>query len=67
MQLTFSTTIHLSAADCQKILTDYLKKEHNVEVESISFNIVTEICGYSTNEYECTNFKGATAHCLKGN
>lgn len=63
MQLNYNTTVHLSSEDCEEIIKEFLKKEKGIEVSSIAFDVVTEICGYGTFERECTNFKGATVRC----
>lgn len=63
MNLNFNTTVHLSAKDCEDIIQEYLRKEKGLEIETIQFEIVKELCGLGTNEHECSNFKGATIRC----
>lgn len=60
MHLNYNTTIHLSVADVEKIIKEFLEKEGFV-AKSLSFDVHKEICGIGPGEHECINFKGVTA------
>jgi len=60
MRLNYNTTIHLTPDEVTQIIKDHLAKE-GFETATISFDVVSEICGYGTSERECINFKGVTA------
>lgn len=59
MHLNYNTTIHLTVADVERIIKDYLKSE-GFDATSITFDITKEICGIGPGEHECVNFKGIT-------
>lgn len=63
MQLNYDITVHLSADDVSAIIKDYLLKEKGLVVGKITYDNVKQLCGFGTGEYECINFKGATARC----
>jgi len=55
---TFESTDHISAAEVEIAIAEYMINKRKMQVNAIKFDIVSEICGMDRTP--CANLKGAT-------